>query len=281
MKNLSKLAALMMLAFGMISCSNSVEYGGASNTVTYIGTKAPTEAKAVGDIVFNDGSAMAYTDFAALSDEEKNAKKASAIALIFYKGTGLNSGDDTTTSRTLGVGLKHSEERWCWGPEKAVHKNITTIQCPASKSAGGLTFTGDRNGSDNFEQIGAFLKASEEGVDDTSEVGKYRYSVFYFTKNYSSTATNLGTSYASGWYLPSSAELFQIYACRADTTNGFNIDATSETLGGDKFDSKNYWSSSQDDVTNMGVYGLCFETGSFVNWGKTNTLYACCIRAFN
>lgn len=232
----------------------------------------------VGDIVFNDGSATPYTAQLTFTDEQKSA----AIALIFYKGTGLNSGDDTTTSRTLGVGLKHSDKiRWCWNFEKALNKNITTIQCPASESAGGLTFTGDRNGSDNFEQIGAFLKASEEGVDDTSEVGKYRYPVFYFTKNYSSTATNLGTSYASGWYLPSSAELFQIYACRADTTNGFNIDAASETLGGDKFDSKKYWSSSQSDVVDRGVYLLYFETGSFGNnWGKNNEFYACCVREF-
>lgn len=279
MKKISHFLVMLVAAAITVlgtACSNS------ASTPTYLGTKAPSEPKEVGDIVFNDGSAMAYTDFAALSDEEKNAKKASAIALIFYKGTGLNSGDDTTTSRTLGVGLKHSDKiRWCWNFEKALNKNITTIQCPASESAGGLTFTGDRNGSDNFEQIGAFLKASEEGVDDTSEVGKYRYPVFYFTKNYSSTATNLGTSYASGWYLPSSAELFQIYACRADTTNGFNIDAASETLGGDKFDSKKYWSSSQSDVVDRGVYLLYFETGSFGNnWGKNNEFYACCIREF-
>ena len=61
---------------------------------TYIGSKKPSVAKAVGDIVFNDGSATPYTSGMTITDEQKTA----AIALIFYKGTGLNSGNDTTTS---------------------------------------------------------------------------------------------------------------------------------------------------------------------------------------
>ncbi|MBQ9626127.1 MAG: hypothetical protein IJR40_03020 [Treponema sp.] len=120
MKKISVLLVMFVAAAITVlgtACSNSAStpsIPSTPSTPTYLGTKAPSEPKEVGDIVFNDGSAMAYTDFAALSDEEKNAKKASAIALIFYKGTGLNSGDDTTTSRTLGVGLKHSDKiRWC------------------------------------------------------------------------------------------------------------------------------------------------------------------------
>ena len=50
----------------------------------YIGTKAPSEAKAVGDIVFSDGSATPYSADLELTDEQK----AAAIAVIFYAGTG-------------------------------------------------------------------------------------------------------------------------------------------------------------------------------------------------
>ena len=282
MKNLSKLAALMMLVFGMISCSNSV----GNPAVTYIGTKAPTEAKAVGDIVFNDGSAMAYTAFAALDDTAKNAKKAAAIALIFYKGTGLNSDvngvANTTTSRTLGVGLKHSSRglAWCRSTTNAYDNNITTIQCSASGSAGALTFTGDRNGSDNLVQIGMFL-TSNSSNDDTSTAANYP--AFYYAKNYSSTASNLGEIYKDGWYLPSTAELFQIYACRADTSNGFDIDAASEALGGDKFGEGWYWSSSQcEDSPDNRAYMLDFVDGNRVLQAKSYTVTrVCCIRAFN
>ena len=47
----------------------------------YFGTKAPTEARAVGDIIFTDGSACPYT--ATLTDEQKSQ----AVAVIFYAGT--------------------------------------------------------------------------------------------------------------------------------------------------------------------------------------------------
>ncbi len=263
------------------ACSNPASSSPSISTRTEIQGKlgkysSPYE---VGDIVFNDGSATPYTAQLTLTDEQKSA----AIALIFYKGTGLNSGNDTTTSRTLGVGLKHSNDKliWCKDLSNAYKTDITTIQCPATSKAysNDLTFpfTGDRNGSDNFEQIKAFLK--ESGLDD--DPSQFVNSVFEFTKNYSSTATNLGTSYASGWYLPSCAELFQIYACRADTTNGFDIDAASETLGGDKFDSNVYWSSSQSDRSYKCAYKLLFETGNLENrWPKNNKLYACCVREF-
>ncbi|MCR5063832.1 MAG: hypothetical protein K6A89_11175, partial [Treponema sp.] len=148
----------------------------------WIGSKAPDAAKEVGDIVFNDGSAMAYTDFAAITDTSvKNEKKAAAIALIFYKGNELNSGSDTTV-RTLGVGLKHDRDglAWCTNGAAANSTNITTIQCPAGGSAGALTFTGDKDGSNNLEQIEDF-----EGVNDTTTAANYP--AFYFGKNY---ATN-------------------------------------------------------------------------------------------
>lgn len=258
------------------------------NKITYIGSKKPSKPKEVGDIVFNDGSAMPYSAFDALDDAAKNAKKAAAIALIFYKGTGLNSGDDTTTSRTLGVGLKHSSEdlAWCMGHANAYYKNTTTIQCSASGSAGALTFTGDRNGSDNLEQIAAFLSAegSETTDDTTGEGASDRYSAFYYAKNYSFTASNLGETYKDGWYLPSIAEIFQIYACRADISNGFDIDAASEALGGDKFDKGLYWywSSSQCASSDTNAYKLDFSNGGCDQYAKNNlAVYACCIRAYN
>ncbi len=264
------LILLLTSVFIFASCSNG--NNSSDNVVTYIGTKAPTVAKEVGDIVFNDGSAMPYADFAALDDDDaKTAKKAAAIALIFYKGTGLNSGTDTTTSRTLGVGLKHDKNgrAWCLDSANAYSIIITTIQCFASGS-------GDKDGSNNLEQIEAFA-----GVDDTSTAANYP--AFYFAKNYSTTATNLGTAYASGWYLPSIAELFQIYACRADSTNGFDIDNVSEALGGDKFEDSLYWSSSQYNVSAKGAYELSFNYGVLGSSRNKGISYGsvCAIRAFN
>ncbi|MBO4727614.1 MAG: hypothetical protein J5631_04250, partial [Spirochaetaceae bacterium] len=71
---------------------------------SYLGTKAPTEPKFVGDIVFNDGSATPYKSKLKLSDEQKNA----AIAVIFYVGTDCS---DDGSNRTLGVGLNYSPSK--------------------------------------------------------------------------------------------------------------------------------------------------------------------------
>ena len=241
-------------------------------TLKPIGSKSKPDA--VGDIVFSDGSATPYTADLTLTEEQK----AAAIAVSFYKGTGLNSGDDTTTSRTLGVGLKHntSELEWCLDTAAAFEKRITTIQCYHSGSAGALTFTGDRNGSDNLEQIEAF-----DGVDDTETAENYP--AFYFAKKYSEAATNIaGTDYESGWYLPSVAELFQIFACRADTANGFDIDAASSLCGGDSFGTGEYWSSSQyaqDDYES--AYTLEFGDGDWNDFIKPRSYFVCAVREFN
>ncbi|MBO6176148.1 MAG: hypothetical protein J6O39_01205 [Treponema sp.] len=66
---------------------------------------------------------------------------AAAIALIFYRETGLNSGDDTTAGRTPGAGLKHDAVRctWCLNSASAYGRTITTIQSPAGGSAKSLT----------------------------------------------------------------------------------------------------------------------------------------------
>ena len=240
----------------------------------------------VGDIVFTDGSATPYTAGMTITDEQK----AAAIALIFYSGTGLNSGDNTTTSRTLGVGLKHymGDREWCHNTANAYLKNITTIQCKPDDggSEGNYTWTGeqDKDGSDNLEQIAAFLSAEGSGTtDDTSGDGASdRYPTFYFAKNYKETAKNIaGTDYEDGWYIPSLAELFQIYVNGKGDSRVFDVDTASETLGGSKFGTRDYWSSSQ--YTSYGwAYHLRFEMGA---WNAVDKAYGgnriCCIRAFN
>ena len=165
-----------------------------TQAVTYIGTKAPTEAKSVGDIVFNDGSATPYSEDLTLTDDEKNA----AIAVIFYVGTDCSN---DSTSRTLGVGLAQNQSgpAWCLSSANACEVNITTIQ------------ESDKDGSDNLSQIGEFLDENDELNDDTGTADKYP--AFYFAKNYASqTGSNVsGTDYEDGWYLPAKAELQKIY----------------------------------------------------------------------
>lgn len=249
--------------------------GSQTPAVTYIGSKAPSQAKEVGDIVFNDGSATHYTQGMSFTDAQKNA----AIAIIFYTGTELNSdlengNADTTTNRILGVGLKQNTTglKWCDGAGASA-TYIVAIQCNYNESTG--KFTGDKNGSDNLRQIGASIT-----TDDTNTTGAAdRYPAFYYAKNYSSTVTNLGI-FNSDWYLPSIAELQQIYIKGKGNNKTFDIDAALQALGGDRFNTPLYWSSSQDETRAVSAYEFNFGVGSKFGENKDRTHAVCAIREF-
>lgn len=267
--------------------------------IKLIGTKAGPDT--VGDIVFNDGSAMPYADFAVLaSDDERNALKPYAIALIFYKGTELN-GDadngapDTTTVRTLGIGLKYIRVglAWCTTSAQAYSNELTTIKCPPSGETGALTFTGDKNGSDNLEQIAAFLGASNDtgvGLNSTKteEEAAELYPAFYFAKNYKNEIIGsedtsripAGSEFETGWYLPTIAELFQIYAKGMGADKVIDLNAAILALGGDGLETCWYLTSTQ--FTENQIYQLSLSDGSWTSQVKEMNYFpaACCIRAF-
>ena len=157
------------LALSMIGCKEKVD------EVSYIGTKAPKEAKAVGDIVFNDGSATGYTTELTLTDIQKSK----AIAVI-YKVDG---------SKSYGVGLVHNGDGLAWCASGANAYNTSSY-------ATSLT-----DGSSNMTNI--------KGAGDWAQA---KYPAFYYVDNYSAALTRLsGTSYASGWYLPAKEELKEVY----------------------------------------------------------------------
>ncbi len=233
------------------------------------GTKAPNEEKSVGDIVFRDGSSMPYSFYTTLDADAKTGKKSLAIALVFYKGKDLNNGGDNSTSRTLGVGLKHGRCAWCTANAQAYHSIIPGIVCTPSGSAGNLNFTGVKDGRSNLTQIRDYLRAAEGKTNDTDTVENYP--AFYFGNR---------SVYFSAGYLPSSAELFQIYKCREDTINGFDIDAASEDLGGDKFGNKEYLSASLRQSTNN-YYMISFQHGSYDSCSQETEKNVCSIIQFN
>lgn len=205
-KNLFSMLVISVLALAFVGCADPAggnNAGGSTGGSGTFGTKAPDVAKAVGDIVFNDGSVTPYTAELTLSDEQK----AAAIAVIFKVDGG----------KALGVGLKHNRSglAWCTSDANAYNKNIETIQCPASGDEGNLTFTVDTDGSDNLEQIASFLTEAGLADDTTGIDADKRYPAFYFAKNYKTTATNLTSTYENGWYLPTVAELFDIWKVKA------------------------------------------------------------------
>jgi len=216
-----------------------------------LGSKIPYETKAVGDIVFYDGSATPYTSGLTLTDAQKNA----AIAVIFYVGTELNNANDTTTVRTLGVGLQQSENELAWTAGNAANINISTVN------------PSDKNGSDNLEQIGQFLDQNGS-TDDTGDASKYP--AFYYAKNYKNVTGShvAGTAYETGWYLPSLSELTQVY--NAKTT----VNAAIALCGGKQFGSVEdpwYRTSTQNSAATTNCFQINFSDGTTINYRKIYT----------
>lgn len=215
-----------------------------------IGSKnAPT---AVGDIVFADGTATPQSNDLILT----NYQKSKAIAVIFYVGTDLNNGDDTTTSRTLGVGLVHNQDTMVWCNNANASKvSIETIHCSESERGGVYTFTGTKNGSENLSKIASFL-TENSSTDDTAT--ERNYPAFYYAKNYKNKNGShvSGTKYESGWYLPSIAELFQIWKSKGTVNAASNLCGASEFVGDIPYWSSTQWSGSN---TNKHAYCLVFD----------------------
>ena len=258
--NLVKAFAVMaIMAAGafFVGCADPSSAGGSSYSAKY----------AVGDIILNDGSKVNYETAKTFTGSDLNELKGKAIAVIFRA--------DTASKKALGVGLKHNRSglAWCTDDAKAYDENIETIQCPATGDAGNLTFTVDTDGSDNLEQIASFL--TEAGLaDDTTDASKYP--AFYFAKNYKNTAINLGAAYENGWYLPTVAELFDIWKVKA------TVDAASSLCGGSQFETSYYWSSSQYASLDDCASTLYFDFGDWSSNFKYNSYnYVCAVRAFN
>ena len=232
-------------------------------STSYIGSKTPAEVREVGDIIFTDGSAVPYTPSLTLTD----AQKAAAIAVIFYKGKGLNKEGDTST-RTLGVGLIQ-KENLAWARQAsgeqpaamAIGLDITAIQ-------GDLT-SGDKYGKDNLSDISTFL-FNGGYTDDTTDLSNYpafNYAVNYKNEKLGSETTSRldGTAFEDEWYVPTMAELNAIYLNLTFINNLLDL------CGGTQM-TASYWSSNQHSTYKSNANNLAFSNGNMTpnGTGMTN-----------
>lgn len=252
----------------------------------YIGEKAPTEAKAVGDIVFSDGSAVScYTELT-------NKQKSKVIAVIFYVGEGgIGSKKNILSAKTLGVGINTKEYEYSWAKygttgfstnftniQLAVEKTAPTENIPYYKCAFSGYFyylTGDFDGSDNWAEICKQDPTAEENAAEN-------YPAFNWVNNYATTYS-LSGDYASGWYLPSALELRLIH----DDINSSwaKVDRAFKQIFGTEFEKTNYLSSNQckDDeysAWRVHIYDGGVEGGEILGNWKNGKAAVCAIRAF-
>ncbi|MCR5046634.1 MAG: formylglycine-generating enzyme family protein [Treponema sp.] len=195
---------------------------------TYCGSKEPGEALAVGDIVFDDGSATPYAAGLTLSD----AQKARAIAVIYYTGSG-SAGSYDLGEKTLGVGIKE------WKYNQSLRLNGSSdsttpkwsINAPLDSTAGETGIGADKRivPNDTLEEqehkkngLLTLALMKENVAEYNVAAGIIPDSpVFYWAEHYGEGSdkiagnTALSSPYNSGWYLPGQDELRAICANKA------------------------------------------------------------------
>lgn len=209
---------------------------------------------AVGDIIYTDGTTSS-------KDAELTSGK-TPVAVV----AGFN-----TNGAMLGLGLKQSSSFLQWAPNytTGLDTKFTKIIASSDKTGTGAgstsTITGDTDGSDNWEYV--------KSIDPkgTADAGT-NYPAFNFAATYATTAGITG-EIAEGWYMPSIAELCELYKNK-DTLN-----TSLSKCSGTQFMDNWYWSSSQFKYGNY-AWALGFSDG-YLGYGDLDSYnYVCCVQAF-
>ena len=167
-----------------------------------------------------------------------------------------------------------------WAEEGSTGYNtkFEGIICNPSKTGSGAaqtaTFTGDTDGSDNWEYI---KQQDPAGAADAAT----NYRAFNWVNTYNTTyADKLGTAKPS-WYMPSLAELCEVYKNR-DAINkslarihGLDSDYADSNLG-----TSWYWSSSQLVLDYNLAWNVRFSDGNVGYSYKRYYEQVCCLAGF-
>ena len=314
LKKVAGVAVAAVLALGMFSCSNGIDYpvkqtvatpvfsvaSGAVNSGTSVTISCATEGAKIYYTTDETEPTASSTEYkAAISVMEAVTLKAiaikdgmndSAVASVSYtiytpkysvgdfvlKNGTILSKDETPESGTvaavivraatddkpaIGVGIVHNRIglKWCTSSAAGYNKNITALQ--------GYKTTGYMDGSDGWEIL---KEACSDAESNPEKYPAWNYSLTYAETN------GLTGDLATGWYLPTVAELYTIYQ------NKTAVDASLSKAGGSKFGTSYYWSCCQYSSSNDRAQAPNFDSGGVGgNYKDTSSGCVCSVRAFN
>ena len=208
----------------------TINCGTASGSTAYDVIEAE-KCFTVGDILFTDGTRMKAENVKYGVPDSQAAKAFGVIGRITYGGC-----------KGYAVGVQKSATSLQWAPEYTTgyNTNFTGIQ--------GTTTSGDMDGSDNWEHICSKDSTASQNQATT-------YPAFNFANTYGTTAGLTGTEYENGWYLPSVAELCDVYV------NKIAVQESLAAVNGFNLTSGYYWSSSQAAFGYSYAYKVDFSDG--------------------
>ena len=221
----------------------TVSYCESSATTTLKVIESVASSYAVGDIILTNGTKVSVNDIATYIIDENN-KPIGVVAMI---------SDVYGIPTPKVIGLQESASTLMWAPSGTTGygKKFTNIVCTPSKTGSGAastaTFTGDTDGSDNWAEI---CDVDPEGTANAAT----NYPAFNFANTYGATAGLTGTGYENGWYVPSIAELCEVYK------NKDVIQTSLTKANGFKIGTSDYWSSSQTQkASDVGIYAYLVD----------------------
>ena len=235
---ISVTAAVTLKAIAVKSGMNDSAVASASYTIY-------TSKYSVGDFIIKDGTILS---------KDKTPESGTVAAVIVRA--------DTLTKSALGVGIVHNQSglAWCTNSATGYSTNITALQ--------GDKTSDYMDGSDGW-------KILKEACSD-AESNPENYPAWNYCRNYGAN-NGLEGDLATGWYLPTVAELYTIYQ------NKTEVNESLSKVEGRQFGTKvNYWSCCQESYGNALARLLYFDDGSMNFTLKENNIgYVCSVRAFN
>ena len=223
-------------------------------------------AYTVGKIVLADNSLVEASNYSAIDPTNppvgiicgSNSYKAPQMIAVHTSGSNLEwAAYNTTGYNTKFEGI------------------ICTPSQTGSGAAQTATFTGDTDGSDNWEYI---KQQDPAGAADAAT----NYPAFNWVNTYNTTYADKLGIVKPAWYMPSLAELCEVYKNR-DAINAslakicdLGSDYAVSSLDGDS----RYWSSSQVSNNKDYAWDVYFSNGDMGNYLKDKYYRVCCLAGF-
>lgn len=208
----------------------------------------------VGDIILADGTVITAAEFTVVDSANP------PMAVI------AGTRDDGSF---FGVGVHRSSTALQWAPSGTTGNSAKFTETICTDSS-----AGDADGSDNWDVICA---EDTQGALDAEK----NYPAFHFVNTYADTF-KLPEHYASGWYMPSIAELCTVYENReAINTSLERIYESDNGASMDGLGTNWYWSSSQSGGSDDYAWFVHYFNGYAADCPKDfDNLHVLAVRAF-
>ncbi|UTC76138.1 DUF4959 domain-containing protein [Treponema sp. OMZ 792] len=219
----------------------------------------------LGKIVLKDENLVSKDDYTAI--DESNPP----VAII----AGLNG-----YGRAIGIALHIADLRWAKIDSTGYNTGFEGIICEPSVAGNGAastaTFTGDLDGSDNWDYI---CSIDPEGTKDA--VVSENYPAFNWVNRYNTIyAAQLG-GINFVWYMPSLAELCGVYRNReAINASLAKIYGLGSSYADSSLGTFAFWSSSQVSYPYELAWRVYFDNGNVYFQNKFDGFGVCCLTVF-